>query len=309
VAPDAPEARAQCKAGIVKACTRIFELEEKTPETLALAEETLSSACARDRAAATRAPRDADLATAQTCSCGGYATVLAEDPAREVEGMVLLDEACTRGLLEACDLGALIADLCQFQRSAVCDDLLAQGRVSLPGPQDNEFARPGLPPAEFRTCFEMPVAVHRRYTKGTVLCFGEAELSIREPSGEWDRRELAWRGWSGVGVWIAEPDPQHLTRRDGDFFYGSVRLLPVRDPCFAREAALLPSVRETCARADKCEAAARAERRRRDPVTTHEEEPTDYEPRRHPLVELGEEPRTLRGCWRRLPWCQLMPTH
>jgi hypothetical protein len=291
VAPDVPTARAQCEGGVVKGCTRLLDLEAPTPATIALTERVLSAACARDRAASERSPGDETLATARTCSCGAYGAASTLDPAREVEGIVLLDEACTRGLLDACDLADLIGELCTLERRPMCDDLLAQGRVRTPGPEDDPLARAATPPASLLGCFVVASGAEGHLAAGAAICFGADRVSWRAPGEPWDQRAVEWRGWPGVGVWIAGSDRARLVASRSGVTYGRATLTAA-DASVTREAGALPSVHDTCGRVKRCadalEAAAGRTRRPRAGDEAEGELP--------PLAQIEGLPRTLRGC-------------
>lgn len=293
VAPDVPSARAQCSAGIVKGCTRLLDLEAPTAETIALTERVLSAACARDRAASVRAPSDAAAATARTCSCGAYGAAATHDPAREVEGIALLDDACTRGLLDACDLADLIAELCTLERRPMCDDLLAQGRVRTPGPEDDPLARVALPPTTLLRCFVVESGAEGPLAPGSTVCFGADRISWRAANEGWDQRRVEWRGWPGVGVWLSHTERARLVESNGVVTYGRARLRPAgRD--VDREAAQLPSVHERCGRMRRCaEALAAATGRPARPRAADEAE---AEVELSPIAGIDGPPTTLRGC-------------
>ena len=292
VAPDTPAARSQCEAEVGKACLRLLDEEHPRPEDIALAQTKLRALCERDRAAVNSRPADPGSAHDRTCSCGAYGAALSNDRAHEVEGVALLDEACTRGLLDACDLAALIAELCSRQPSPVCDDLAAQGRVRVPGPDEDEFANPATLPPALRRCFLVSrVDACERApclpapAPGTALCFGADRLSFKVPARPWDQAATSWRGWAGVGVYLPSHDHQRVVARDGVVRYGRAVLSPAPESVL-REAAALPFAGDVCARARRC---AEALEHRAAP-TQHGDEP---EAESAPVAAF---PATLAAC-------------
>lgn len=295
VAPDVPAAKAQCAEGIVKACARLLELAAPAPDAIALATRVLATTCARDRAAAGAHPSDAALATARTCSCGALGAAATYDRAREVEGIALLDEACTHGLLDACDHAALIEELCTLASRPMCDDLLAQGRVRTPPPGDDAIASVAELSGALVGCFVVTERGEAPLSVGAFVCFGRDRISWRAPGAGWDQRAVEWRGWAGVGVFVASPGGPRLVVKDGVVRYGEARLAPA-DASVAREAAAVPSAREACERARRCDEAlaARARARLPSPTTAGDEGPGEL----LPITALGPPPATLRACER-----------
>lgn len=303
VAPDVPTARAQCAGGVVKGCARLLALEEPSADTVALTNRVLGGACARDRAESDARPGDAALALARTCSCGAWGTASTFDRAREVEGIALLDEACTRGLLDACDQADLVAELCTLERRPMCDDLLAQGRVRTPPPGDDVFARPAVPPAALLGCFVV-VEPGEELPAGAAICFAPDRVSWRVSwrgaRGGWDQRSIEWRGWPGVGVFVAPPKNERLVSKVGAVTFGGARLAPA-DASVAREASALPSAKEVCARTRRCDEAIAA-RARPPRAPSVGDEPVELLD-----AELAPLPTTLRGCEDRLRGLLALP--
>ena len=236
------DTRALCGRGERRACVALVEHGRPFASSdFDLARQILANRCGAGRASERQRPGDPDAAREATCSCGAYGTVLTYHPSTEVDGIVLLDDACTRGLLDACDQAALIAELCVYERRAMCDDLASQGRLRKP--HDDEYARPTVLPADLRGCWSEP--------GGTVVCFENDRVSVKPLQGPWDQVPVSWRGYDGVGVYWPSHERRRLERDRGVVTYGDARL--ARAPAdAARQAGALPYAKEVCERARRC---------------------------------------------------------
>lgn len=234
--------RALCSEGQPRACVALVEQSHPLAKSdFELARRLLGRRCSAARSSEQQRPADPEAARATTCSCGAYGTVLTFDRSTEVDGLALLDDACTRGWLDACDQAALIAELCVFERRAMCSDLALQGRLH--EPNDDGYARPAQLPSDLRGCWTEP--------GGRIVCFENDRISVKALDGSWDQVAVSWRGYDGVGVYWPSHERIRLKHDGGAVVYGAFRL--ARAPADAgRQAAALPSAKDVCQRAKRC---------------------------------------------------------
>jgi hypothetical protein len=133
VSKDRAENRAACTSGNGWAC-RALVAEEGAPDVDAtLAQMKLERRCATARDAARDAPEDRAAARFEACMCSAFGTALAYDRAGRFDRIALdlLDEACVRGVTDACDEALFFTNLCRHPERTrpMCDALKAQGRV------------------------------------------------------------------------------------------------------------------------------------------------------------------------------------
>jgi hypothetical protein len=218
------------------------------------------------------------------CACGMFGMALQSEPSREREGIVLLDDACVHGYLEACDSAALVAELCVLRHSPGCDDLAEQGRIKIP--RDDDGMGQATLPFELRSCWivgSIDGSIGFAAPIGTTVCFDNDRVSWHAPGAPWDQEDATWTGYPGVGIFRPSVLQQGRLRREGGVLkYGSATLERAPES-ITREARALPSIKEVCGRAWQCRS--RVAARLRPPSTGDEgsEEPYDF-------------PRTLRSC-------------
>ncbi|MDF2698374.1 MAG: hypothetical protein K0S65_6758 [Labilithrix sp.] len=125
------ELRQSCIDGEPTSCSALAQQDPPVSADAELARKRLRQLCDSDRAASSRSPNDPGLAHDRICSCGQFALALLYDEQRrfDEQGLELADEACVAGLLDACDVTALMADLCNLRPAPICAELRAQGRV------------------------------------------------------------------------------------------------------------------------------------------------------------------------------------
>jgi hypothetical protein len=238
--------RAVCAAEDPKACRRLVEEKPESREDFDVASGELERLCTRARHEEKKAKGDPGPAHDLTCACGSFGIVLTwsayfKRGDRDHEAILLLDEACVRGYLDACDMASLMAEVCVHEWSAGCDDLLFEGRI--PTPRDDEGARNVALWVPLRGCFVEP--------SGTIICFEDDRISTKALDGSWDQIAVSWRGYAGIGVFW--PSHAHLRLElDGSGAkYGREQLARAPE-AVRREARALPNVNDVCARARRC---------------------------------------------------------
>jgi TPR repeat protein len=110
-----------CRLGLPDACHQLIcgsGMNASGPD-LHTAYAILEQACARD----------------PLCGCTLLGEALTMNVRHDERGLALLDAACVRGALTACDSTQLLADLCSLRPTgSTCAALRRQGRVSPPEP-------------------------------------------------------------------------------------------------------------------------------------------------------------------------------
>lgn len=266
---DGATLRRECAGNMYSACSKLAEEPHLGATEWELVRQKLGARCAVEPG----------------CGCARYGRALLSDPApgADVHAADVLDRACHRGVLDACDDMLLQASLCTVSPpSALCTRLRREGRVPAPEPPPPPPRE--LPPSLAR-CFVMTAIIHQLNTYcaehgaawphvrapvaldfgvGAVLCVEPDRFSVRPPSGRWNQRLVHWSV-------DAERDRATNVELDLDLetdtsFGGTTtvasgcttaQLVPV-DAKWAGDARALPRVEDVCARMKRCvEAVAR----------------------------------------------------
>jgi hypothetical protein len=204
------------------------------------------------------------------CACAVYADalMLSAKPARQLEGLRLLDASCGAGVIRACDEGLLLATICAElqENSPLCDELRQQN--ALPEVHREPDWEPRPLPSSLQACFEGDVT-------DTDTAFGcvfascsdapKKKLAVcLEPSrllwltDVWDEQPVQWK-WR-AGRWhafdgtseVASVGVEGTELRFGDSHAFS-RVPSARNTGLQREVAALPTVQQACDARSRCE--------------------------------------------------------
>jgi hypothetical protein len=196
------------------------------------------------------------------------ALMLSAKPARQLEGLRLLDASCSAGVIRACDEGLLLATICAELRqdSPLCDELRQQNALPAVHREPNWEPRPL--PSSLLACFQGDVTD----TAGAIDCAGCSEAPKKrvtmclEPSrllwltDVWDEQPVQWMwragrwhafdGTSEVASVGAEGSNLRFGDDDGHAFS---RVPAARNVDLRRDVAALPTVRQACDARSRCE--------------------------------------------------------
>lgn len=194
------------------------------------------------------------------CGCALYGRALLDDDRRSAEALRILDDACHRGALDACDDGLLQASLCGLARDQglpprrLCDLLATEGRLPPPEPR----VAPPLPLetvvliSTFEGCFvaAAPLA-------GTAFCFDPDRWFVRAPGKPWDQRPAVWLGRRGETSVACDEltlslDGTKVVVSMGGVMADLVRMAPADERRAFLDAAAMGKVEDLCARARAC---------------------------------------------------------
>jgi hypothetical protein len=238
--------RVACTRGLAAACQALALDPDAAPAEKTLAVATLEQDCAQ----------------AAGCGCVALGEALLAERAddRRTHGLDVLDAACARGAVRACDLADETVYRCvrEHGSDAVCVALDRAGRTAAPAIAPTPLP---VPPAALG-CFE----VHRTTApRGdgdhtAEVCVAVDRLFARAQRGPWDGWRCAWSTTGGVakckgsgplpelrllagGGLVAELHGEHVVLRP---------LATAATKETLAQIAKLPSIEGACAAADRC---------------------------------------------------------
>jgi hypothetical protein len=230
--------------------------------------------------------------------------MLSAKPARQLEGLRLLDASCSAGVIRACDEGLLLATVCAELRetSPLCDELRQQNALPAVHREPGWEARPL--PSSVLTCFQGDVtATANAFDCASAACGDATRRKLTlclEPSRllwltdvwdeqpvQWKWRAERWHAFDGTSE-VASVGGEGTELRFGDGHAFS-RVPGERNAELQREVAALPTVQQACDARSRCE-------RTLADVLRHTGQTND-----EPSWGEGEAPEpSLAGCLRSL---------
>jgi len=204
------------------------------------------------------------------CACAAYADalMLSAKPARQLEGLRLLDASCSAGVIRACDEGLLLATVCAELRenSPLCDELRQQNALPAVHREPGWEARPL--PSSLLTCFRGDVtATTNAFDCASAACGDATRRKLTlclEPSRllwltdvwdeqpvQWKWRAERWHAFDGTSE-VASVGGEGTELRFGDGHAFS-RVPGARNAELQREVAALPTVQQACDARSRCE--------------------------------------------------------